>query len=83
MPLRRVSVLLGCRLFGENEKVVENLLSEFVVVDQLAILVGHDEFVGCLAIRDGERIVLVVFHDADDLEFVFFAVDGFDDENVL
>jgi len=76
-------VFLGCRLLGEHEEVVENLLRKLVVIEELAARIGYDEFVRLLAIRNGKRIVVFIFHDADDLELILLALRRFDDENIL
>ncbi len=73
---------LGARFVGQHEEVVQNLLGQLVVVEQRSDRVGHDELVGLFAIAHGERVVLVVFDESDDLEFQLFAVGRLDDENV-
>ncbi len=81
--LSRGSALLRSRLFGQNEKVVQNFLSECVVVEQLATVVGNHEFVGLLAVRDREAALLVVFDKSDHFEFVFLPVRRLDDEDIV
>lgn len=73
---------LGARLVGENEEVVQDLLGQFVVVEQRSDRVGHHEFVGLFAVAHGECVVFVVFDESNDLEFQLLAVGGLDDENV-
>jgi hypothetical protein len=73
---------LGARLVGEHEEVVEDLLREFVVVEQRAGRVGHDELIGFLAVADREGVVFIVLHQADDLELQLLPVGRFDNENV-
>ena len=57
-------------------------MREFVVVEQRAGCVGHDELIGFLAVADRESVVFIVFHQADDLELQLLSVGRFDDENV-
>jgi hypothetical protein len=57
-------------------------LREFVVLKELTVRVGHDELVGCLAIRHGEPVVLVVFHEADDFKVELLPVRRLDVECV-
>ncbi len=72
----------GCRLFGQHEEVVEDLLGEFVVVEQRAGVVGYDELVGLLAVADRVSVLFVVLDQPDDFELQRLAVVGFDDENI-
>jgi hypothetical protein len=57
-------------------------LRQLVVLEQLAVFVGHDELVGFLAVGDREAVVLVVLDEADDFELVLLAVRRLDDEGV-
>jgi hypothetical protein len=73
---------LGAGLVREHEEIVQNLLREFIVVEQRAGRVGHDELIGFLAVAHGEGVVFIVFDEAHDLELQFLSVRRFDDENV-
>lgn len=76
-------VLIAGRFFGENEKIVEDFLRERIVREQFSVDIGHDELVRRFAVCDRECILLVVFDDTDDLEFIFLSVGRLDDQDVL
>ena len=46
------------------------------------MVVGYDELVGRLAVRDREAVILFVLDEADDFEFVFLFIGRFNDERV-
>ena len=82
--MERRSALLGSRFFGEYDEVVENLLRERFIFQEIAVTVGHDEFIGLTAVRDAvARAGFFIFNDGHDFVFVLLAVVGFDDEDVL
>jgi hypothetical protein len=57
-------------------------LGEFIIVEQRAGRIGHDELVRFFAVAHGESIVLVVLHEPDDLELQLLSVGRLDDEDI-
>jgi hypothetical protein len=68
------------RFFSQDKEVIENLLGQLIVIEQRAFGIGHDEFVSFFAVAHGERIIFVVFDEADDFELNLRAFVRFDDE---
>jgi len=70
------------RFFSEDKEVIENFLSQLIVIEQRAFGVGHDELVGLFAVAHRKRIIFVVFDEAYDFKLKLRAFARFDDEQI-
>src|SRR5277367_2865631 len=75
--------LLRCGFFRKDAEVVEDFLRELIVRQQLAHVVGHDEFVDRLVVGNGVAVLLLIFDDADDLVLEFLTVRRPDHDDVV
>ena len=57
-------------------------MRERIVFEEFAVRVGHDEFVGGLAVCDRKAVILVVLNQADDLEIVLLPVRRLDVQGI-
>lgn len=57
-------------------------MGERVIIQKLAVMIGHDEFVRLFAVRDREGVALVVFDQPDDFEFILLTIGRLDNEDV-
>lgn len=57
-------------------------MGQLIVIEQRAFDIGHDEFVSFFAVAHRERIIFVVFDDADDFELNLRAFVRLDDQQI-